>query len=175
MLFRFLISFLAAFVPFVSGHCQTVQIETPSSSASGFVCEYGLVTAFHVTGFRYDYGFPDLDAAIDSTYASDSSYETGSGSPSYLLDRRGHKVDTSVLDTDGSQWIVSTRFYSGESGLPVFSDDGKVCGVVLGNRRVGGRWRGRVLIFEALRKRARMFPLFRGRILKQRSDALLSD
>lgn len=174
MLFRlkFVLVFLCVFFIPRFAFCQTVQIETPSSSASGFVCELGLVTAYHVTGFRYDYGFPDIDAAIDSTYSSDVSYQTGDGQPAYFVDRRGHKVEVNSLEAVRSQWTVSSRFYSGESGLPVFSDDGKVCGVILGNRRVGGVWRGRVLMFKALRKRALMFPLFRGRILKQRADAL---
>ena len=126
----------------VSG--QTFRINHQGKTGHGFTTNKGTVSAMHVGGLNYDYYCSELDIAINTRNKSDQGFTTSDLPPTYFVDRRGNRHKLSATGTTNHQTIVSMRFFFGESGMPIFAEDGSVCCVVLGNAFIRGRWRGRV-------------------------------
>ena len=132
------------------GLCQTVELENSGQEATGFITVHGLFTSDHVSSQSATIRISDRDIRVDQTQASKYGFRFGTGRPSFFYDRRNHKVSVSVVDTRDKFYIVDVRFYSGESGTPVFDRLKRVVGVVSGNDRStdpSNRWLGRVSIF----------------------------
>lgn len=147
MLFRFVMIFFAYLIPCYG---QTIPIENDGQEATGFISIHGLVTSDHVSNQSATARFKTRDVRIDERQSSVYGFEFGSCRPKFFYDRRSHKVNISVIETRDNFYIVDTRFYSGESGTPVFDRFRKVVGVVSGNVRntyPPYQWLGRVSIF----------------------------
>lgn len=110
---------------------QTVHLEFDGHSAMGFNTGSGFVTVAH---FPFSSGFAnsDIDIKIDSIRAG-NQFEVGKGRPSYFFDRRGTRHQLLVVRSNRREWQTDLLFFSGESGLPVFNQRGRVVGVVKGN------------------------------------------
>lgn len=145
---------LAIFAPsYVFG--QSFPIETPTSEAMAFETEFGVVTADHINDYPATVRFPAWDVRVYQFRTRRKFFKLGSGLPKYFRDRRGNLVSFEIVERRDKIWIVSSRFYAGESGLPVFDASGDFVGVVLGNvRDSDGSWLGRVARFSRLRKSA---------------------
>ena len=133
-----------------AGLCQTVELENNGQEATGFITVHGLFTSDHVSEQHATIRFSDRDIRVDRTQSSKYGFRFGTGRPSFFYDRRNHKVKVSVVDIRDKFYIVDVRFYSGESGTPVFDRLRRVVGVVSGNDRStdpSNRWLGRVSIF----------------------------
>ena len=133
-----------------AGLCQTVELENNGQEATGFITVHGLFTSDHVSAQHATIRFSDRDIRVDQTQSSKYGFRFGTGRPSFFYDRRNHKVKVSVVDIRDEFYIVDVRFYSGESGTPVFDRLRRVVGVVSGNDRStdpSNRWLGRVSIF----------------------------
>ena len=122
--------------------CQTIKIKTDEHVGHGFKTTEGTITAMHVGGISYDYSLKDMDIVIDSRSRSPSAYKVSDNPPAYFIDRRGIRHRLRKTGSMGSKTTVSIEFYPGESGMPVFSADGSVACVVIGNVHIGGRWFG---------------------------------
>lgn len=132
------------------GLCQTIEIENDGQEATGFITVHGLFTSDHVSAQHATIRFSDRDIRVDQTQSSKYGFKFGSGRPCFFYDRRNHKVSISVVSDSEHFYIVNVRFYSGESGTPVFDKLRRVVGVVSGNDRSkdsNGRWLGRVSKF----------------------------
>ena len=135
---------------FASLFSQIVEIENQGQEATGFVTIHGLFTSDHVSAQKATLRFESRDVRVDQSQSSKHGFTFGSGRPSFFYDRRSHKVPVTVIETNENFYIVDVRFYSGESGTPVFDKLRKVVGVVSGNRRNTRppyQWLGRVSIF----------------------------
>lgn len=132
---------------------QTVVIETESTIGSGFRSDIGIITAAHVIGDHASIRYDDIDLAVIKTDNKGDKHPLGTGEPNFFYDRRMNTNQVAVIEEEANQWIVNQEFYPGESGLPVFNNTGQVCGVVLGNAKIGGKWLGRVGILQRLRDR----------------------
>ena len=133
-----------------AGLCQTVELENNGQEATGFITVHGLFTSDHVSAQHATTRFSDRDVRVDQTQSSKYGFRFGTGRPSFFYDRRNHKVKVSVVDIRDKFYIVDVRFYSGESGTPVFDRLRRVVGVVSGNDHStdpSNRWLGRVSIF----------------------------
>ena len=129
---------------------QTVEIENGGQEAVGFITTHGLFTSDHVSSQKATFRFEKRDVRVDQSQASKYGFTFGSGRPSFFYDRRNHKVNVAVIDTNDHFYFVDVRFYSGESGTPVFDRFRKVVGVVSGNDRSAKppyQWLGRVSKF----------------------------
>ena len=125
-------------------YAQTIVIEHDGNSAHGVVTDAGTITAKHVGGLEHDFYSEAMDIIIDTDSKSESGFTTSDKAPKYFIDRRGTRHQLNVIGNLDFQTLVSIRFYFGESGMPVFGDDGSVVGIVLGNAFIRGRWRGRI-------------------------------
>ena len=110
---------------------QNVTLEQDGHSAMGFNTDSGFLTVAH---YSYSAGFADydIDIKIDSIRAG-KRFRVGVGVPAYFFDRRGTRHELSVLRRNAKEWQTDILFFSGESGLPVFNQRGRVVGVVKGN------------------------------------------
>ena len=136
----------------VANNCkaQTFQIFHKGKTGHGFMTDEGTMTALHVGGLAFDYTYPAMDIGIETKSKTAKGFRLSDKPPAYFIDRRGTRHSLSMTGDHGLQTVVSMRFYPGESGMPVFSSDGSVCSVVLGNAFINRRWQGRV---------ARVMPL----------------
>ena len=136
-------------------------IRDRGKSGHAFTTTVGTISALHVGGLQYDFYYPALDLMIDTRSKSDKGFVVSDSPPAYFIDRRGTRHSLDAIGEHHGQTIVSMRFFPGESGMPIFSNDGTVCCVVLGNAFTNGRWRGRVARIHPLTssidaKRARL-------------------
>ena len=122
---------------------QHVTVRAPDGAyACGFRTRVGLITVAHLEGVGGVWINRDFDCRMIKNN-SGALHDIGEGGPCFFRCRRGRKHSLTILSTEKTQWIVSSEFYPGESGLPVFNREGQVVGLVLGNR-VGNVYRGRV-------------------------------
>lgn len=119
-----------------------------NGEAVSFKTKMGEWTAFHVgTAFKPTHASRQLDIQFKHSPSSDPMrFTIGDGEPHYFIDRRGNWHKVIVVDDQTDQWVTNIRFYSGESGSPIFSGSGRVVGIVLGNLldRKDKKWKGRV-------------------------------
>lgn len=130
---------VAAFTPI-----QTEQVACEGHEGHAAKTKSGTITALHVGCIDYDFLSHQMDLALDTSDRSESGFSTSDLPPSYFVDRRGVRHDLKATHKLDSQTVVSIRFFPGESGMPVFADDGSVTCIVLGNVDIGGRWFGRI-------------------------------
>ena len=123
---------------------QTFRIEHNGKIGHAFKTNVGTISALHVGGLSHDYYCTELDIAINTKNRSEEGYTTSDLPPAYFIDRRGIRHSLKATSKTNHHTIVSMRFFFGESGMPIFAEDGSVCCVVLGNAFIRGRWRGRV-------------------------------
>ena len=123
---------------------QTIRIETRRKTGHAFITTKGTFSAMHVGGMKYDYVYPAMDVALQTSSKSDKGFKTSDLAPAYFVDRRGVRHRLVAIGTFGLETVVSLRFFPGESGMPIFANDGTACCVVLGNAFTNGSWRGRV-------------------------------
>lgn len=135
---------LVTFIMNAPAQSQTFRINNQGRIGYGFTTNVGTISALHVGGLGHDYYCSELDIAINTRNRSEGGYTTSDLPPSYFIDRRGTKHLLEATSESNHQTIVSMRFFFGESGMPIFAEDGSVCCVVLGNAFIRGRWRGRV-------------------------------
>ena len=152
---RFILMFL------ISSHCyaQSNYEKIGDSNAVVFKTEFGSWTAYHVgLGFRPTHYSTSLDIQFKRSKSRNKvHFKIGTGPPVKFVTRRGKSFSIKASDLDENVWSIDNfRFFSGESGSPVFNSKGEVCGVVLGNY-FKGRWHGRASklekFFEALEDR----------------------
>lgn len=129
---------------------QTFRIQNQGKTGHGFTTTEGNLTALHVGGLPFDYLYPAMDIGINTRNKSAKGFQVSELPPAYFIDRRGTRHRVVELGPTGLQTSVSLRFYPGESGMPVFAEDGTVCCVVLGNHFDAGRWHGRVSKIQPL-------------------------
>ena len=127
-----------------SAQSQTFQINHHGKTGHAFTTKAGTISALHVGGLSHDYYCSELDIAINTKNRSEGGFTTSDLPPAYFIDRRGTRHSLEATGETNHQTIVSLRFFFGESGMPIFAEDGTVCCVVLGNAFIRGRWRGRV-------------------------------
>lgn len=139
-------SILSAFMSIASAKTigQTIEIDVDGKAGHAVVTDDGTITAMHVGGIDYDYSSQELDIAIDTKSTSRSGFKTSDFAPDHFIDRRGRKHRLHVIGNFDHQTLVSLRFFPGESGMPIFANDGSVTCIVLGNVLIRGRWYGRV-------------------------------
>ena len=129
---------------------QSKYEKVGEANAVVFKTEYGSWTALHV---GMDFKPTHFSAALDiqfrrSKVRNKIHYKLGKGPPVKFVTRRGKSFSINASELDSNVWSIDNfRFFSGESGSPVFNSKGEVCGVVLGNY-FKGRWHGRVAKIE---------------------------
>lgn len=112
---------------------QIWRIEASDGSlAMGFNASGYFFTAGHAPGTGLTVSDLDVRITVRKRYPFELS--VGPGKPHHFFDRRGIKHRITTRRTEDLMYLVDFEFFSGESGLPVFSSRGFVCGVVSGNR-----------------------------------------
>lgn len=129
-----------------SNNClsQTFRVNHGGKTGHAFTTHEGTISALHVGGLNFNYYYPALDIMIDTRSKSANGFKTSDKPASYFIDRRGIRHNLNAIGNHHGQTITSLRFFPGESGMPIFANDGSVCGVVLGNVLQHGRWSGRM-------------------------------
>ena len=111
-----------------------------------FKTEFGTWTANHAgPEFNPTHFSTSLDVQFRRSKTRNRvHFKIGSGPPVKFVTRRGKSFSIKASKLTENVWSIDNfRFYSGESGSPVFNESGEVCGIVLGNY-FKGRWHGRV-------------------------------
>ena len=111
-----------------------------------FKTEFGSWTAFHAgPEFNPTHYSKSLDIQFRQSKSRNRlHFKIGSGPPVKFVTRRGKSFSIIASELSDEVWSIDNfRFFSGESGSPVFNERGEVCGLVLGNY-LKGRWHGRV-------------------------------
>ena len=141
---RFLVLFLL-----LSAQCfgQSSYERIGSGEAVVFKTEFGSWTANHAgPEFHPTHFSSSLDIQFKrSKKRNRIHFKIGNGPPVKFVSRRGKSFSIIASKLTDHVWSIDNfRFFSGESGSPVFNDRGEVCGIVLGNY-FKGRWHGRVV------------------------------
>ena len=152
----------------VSANCfgQSAYEKIGDGEAVVFKTEFGSWTAFHVgPEFNPTHYSMSLDIQFKQSKTRNRlHYKIGSGPPVKFVTRRGKSFSIKASRLSENVWSIDNfRFFSGESGSPVFNERGEVCGIVLGNY-FKGRWHGRVArlekFVEVLRGRNTVYGVF---------------
>ena len=113
--------------------------------------ELGLITCRHCElQLSESVSFPGLDVQIFKYDRRRFIHAVSDAKPSYFYDRRETRHVIITNGRTGTYWKTDVVFFSGESGLAVYDNQDRVCGIVLGNVRNGNVWLGRVARFDAL-------------------------
>lgn len=126
-----LIAIALACVTLSTCEAQTYIIDSPQESASGFNTSVGFITAGHVTAVNGIFHDLEYDFKL-SNRIEGAKHRLGTGDPDHFFDRRGHKVKLDLIRKQRDRFVVKQRFFSGESGLPIFNSRGEVVGLVIG-------------------------------------------
>ena len=126
---------------------QSAFEQIGDSEAVVFKTEFGIWTAKHVgPAFGATHVSSRLDIQFKRTKTRNKvHFKLGDGPPVSFVTRRGKRFSISASELNEDVWSIDNfRFFSGESGSPVFNSKGEVCGIVLGNY-FKGRWQGRAV------------------------------
>lgn len=111
---------------------QIWRLEASDGSlAMGFNASGHFFTVAHAPGSGIS--VTDLDIRITTLKRHPFQLRVGRGKPHHFFDRRGIKHRLTTQRTEDLRFLVDAEFFPGESGLPVFTRRGFVCGVVSGN------------------------------------------
>ena len=128
---------------------QKRYVTIGDSEAVVFRTSYGMWTANHVgTGFQPSHfsKTQDIQFRLEDNRGR-LHYTIGNGHPDHFICRRGRTHLLTYGNLNRHVWSTpGFRFFPGESGSPIFSRDGTVCGIVLGNYfdNKTSSWVGRV-------------------------------
>jgi len=114
--------------------------------------DLGAITVDHAADQSFSERYKKQDVAIRRTRLAGQWYVVGRGKPFQTMTRRGALRRLSLVSESEFRFYVSKEFYSGESGLPVFSKSGHLVGIVVGNSFQDGRWLGIVTKVDFLIK-----------------------
>jgi len=112
--------------------------------------EIGVITCRHCGPFPNAIYVSGFDIAIRKREDKKFCHQVSGEEPCYFYDRRGTRHKLKTNGRTENYWRTHAVFFSGESGSGVYDKNDRVCGIVLGNVKIGRRWFGRVLRFDAV-------------------------